>query len=98
MNASSSPPADAVDGQATAVELAGITKRFPGVVANHDIHLSVRKGTVHALVGENGAGKSTLMKIVAGVHRPDAGTIELDGSPVSFPTPLDAQRAGVATV
>ncbi|MCZ9344946.1 heme ABC transporter ATP-binding protein, partial [Streptomyces sp. TRM76130] len=58
MNASSSPPASAAagSGQATAVQLAGITKRFPGVVANHDIHLTVRKGTVHALVGENGAG------------------------------------------
>jgi ribose transport system ATP-binding protein len=63
-----------------------------------EIDLTLYPGQVHALVGENGAGKSTVMKIVAGVHRPDAGTIELDGSHVSFPTPLDAQRAGVATV
>ena len=55
---------------APAVELAGITKRFPGVVANSDINLTVRRGTVHALVGENGAGKSTLMKTLYGMHQP----------------------------
>ncbi|MFF3418138.1 ABC transporter ATP-binding protein [Streptomyces sp. NPDC002698] len=98
MNASSSPPADAVNGQATAVELAGITKRFPGVVANHDIHLSVRKGTVHALVGENGAGKSTLMKILYGMQKPDEGTIAVDGEQVTFSSPGDAIARGIGMV
>ena len=58
-----------------AVELRGITKRFPGVVANADIELRVRRGEVHAIVGENGAGKSTLMKTLYGMHRPDEGQI-----------------------
>ncbi|MCX4698338.1 ABC transporter ATP-binding protein [Streptomyces sp. NBC_01373] len=99
MNASSSPPADAaVNGQETAVELAGITKRFPGVVANHDIHLTVRKGTVHALVGENGAGKSTLMKILYGMQKPDEGTIAIDGEQVAFSSPADAIVRGIGMV
>ncbi|WP_406376869.1 ABC transporter ATP-binding protein [Streptomyces sp. NBC_00647] len=98
MNASSSPPAGAVNGQATAVELAGITKRFPGVVANHDIHLSVRKGTVHALVGENGAGKSTLMKILYGMQKPDEGTIAVDGEQATFSSPADAIARGIGMV
>ncbi|MFI0965415.1 ABC transporter ATP-binding protein [Streptomyces sp. NPDC021080] len=98
MNASSSPPAGAVDGRTTAVELAGITKRFPGVVANHDIHLSVRKGTVHALVGENGAGKSTLMKILYGMQKPDEGTIAVDGEQVTFSSPGDAIARGIGMV
>ncbi|WAU85299.1 ABC transporter ATP-binding protein [Streptomyces sp. Qhu-G9] len=80
------------------VELAGITKRFPGVVANHDIHLSVRKGTVHALVGENGAGKSTLMKILYGMQKPDEGTIAVDGEQVSFSSPADAIARGIGMV
>ncbi|MEV6182498.1 ABC transporter ATP-binding protein [Streptomyces sp. NPDC052016] len=96
MDASSSPPLTA---QSTvAVELAGITKRFPGVVANHDIHLTVRKGTVHALVGENGAGKSTLMKILYGMQRPDEGTIAVDGEQVSFSSPADAIARGIGMV
>ncbi|MGW7239112.1 ABC transporter ATP-binding protein [Streptomyces sp. NPDC054804] len=96
MDASSSPPLTA---QTTAaVELAGITKRFPGVVANHDIHLSVRKGTVHALVGENGAGKSTLMKILYGMQKPDEGTIAIDGEQVSFSSPADAIARGIGMV
>ncbi|MFJ2831709.1 ABC transporter ATP-binding protein [Streptomyces sp. NPDC087263] len=82
----------------TAVELAGITKRFPGVVANHDIHLSVRKGTVHALVGENGAGKSTLMKILYGMQKPDEGTIAVDGEQVTFSSPADAIARGIGMV
>ncbi|WP_079078883.1 ABC transporter ATP-binding protein [Streptomyces sp. DSM 15324] len=96
MDASSSPPLTA---QSTiAVELAGITKRFPGVVANHDIHLTVRKGTVHALVGENGAGKSTLMKILYGMQKPDEGTIAVDGQQVSFSSPADAIARGIGMV
>ncbi|WP_431783268.1 ABC transporter ATP-binding protein [Streptomyces chumphonensis] len=89
MNASSSPPA---------VELAGITKRFPGVVANHDIHLSVHKGTVHAIVGENGAGKSTLMKILYGMQKPDEGTITVDGEQVTLHSPADAIARGIGMV
>ncbi|MFF4773052.1 ABC transporter ATP-binding protein [Microtetraspora fusca] len=81
-----------------AVELKGITKRFPGVVANRDICLSVAKGHIHAVVGENGAGKSTLMKILYGMQRPDEGEIRIDGSAVSFHTPADAIAAGIGMV
>ncbi len=81
-----------------AVELAGITKRFPGVVANSDIHLRVRRGEVHALCGENGAGKSTLMKILYGIQPPDEGTITVDGELVRFRSPADAIKAGVGMV
>ncbi len=84
--------------QPLAVELAGITKRFPGVVANRDINLSVRQGEVHAVVGENGAGKSTLMKILYGMQRPDEGTIRVDGTEVSFRSPNDAITAGIGMV
>ncbi len=80
------------------MELAGITKRFPGVVANHDIHLTVRTGTVHALVGENGAGKSTLMKILYGMQKPDEGTITVDGEQVAFTSPGDAIARGIGMV
>ena len=85
-------PADA------AVELRGITKRFPGVVANSDINIVVRRGQVHAIVGENGAGKSTLMKILYGMQRPDEGTITVNGSEISFHSPGDAIAAGVGMV
>ncbi|MEV4457668.1 ABC transporter ATP-binding protein [Microbispora sp. NPDC049633] len=81
-----------------AVELTGITKRFPGVVANSDIHLRVAKGHIHALVGENGAGKSTLMKILYGMQRPDEGEIRVNGKPVGFHTPGDAIDAGIGMV
>ncbi|SDL89259.1 ABC transporter ATP-binding protein [Streptomyces wuyuanensis] len=81
-----------------AVELRGITKRFPGVVANHDIDITIRKGTVHALVGENGAGKSTLMKILYGMQKPDEGTITIDGKQVGFHSPADAIAAGIGMV
>ncbi|MFI1357138.1 ABC transporter ATP-binding protein [Streptomyces sp. NPDC020898] len=96
MDASSSPPLTAQS--TTAVELTGITKRFPGVVANHDIHLTVKKGTVHALVGENGAGKSTLMKILYGMQKPDEGTIAVDGEQVAFSSPADAIVRGIGMV
>ncbi len=81
-----------------AVRLTGITKRFPGVVANSDINITVRRGTVHALVGENGAGKSTLMKTLYGMHQPDEGTIEVDGRQLTFHTPADAIAVGVGMV
>jgi ribose transport system ATP-binding protein len=80
------------------LRLTGIEKRFPGVHALKGAHLEVRAGEIHALVGENGAGKSTLIKIVTGAHRPDAGEMELDGSPVSFDGPIDALRAGIAAI
>lgn len=97
IDASTSPPPTDRPA-ACAVELAGITKRFPGVVANHDIRLSVRKGTVHALVGENGAGKSTLMKILYGMQKPDEGTIAVDGTQVTFHSPADAIARGIGMV
>ncbi|MFF7448651.1 MULTISPECIES: ATP-binding cassette domain-containing protein [unclassified Streptomyces] len=98
MEATSSPPPPHVAHSPIAVELAGITKRFPGVVANHDIHLTVRKGTVHALVGENGAGKSTLMKILYGMQKPDEGTIAVGTELVTFSSPADAISRGIGMV
>ncbi|RZS36866.1 nucleoside ABC transporter ATP-binding protein [Herbihabitans rhizosphaerae] len=80
------------------MELLGITKRFPGVIANSDVNVAVRPGTVHALVGENGAGKSTLMKILYGMQRPDEGSIEIDGKAATFHSPADAIAAGIGMV
>ena len=80
------------------LEARGVVKAFPGVRALDGVDLRVRRGEVHAVVGENGAGKSTLMLTLTGVHRPDAGEILLDGRPVSFASPLDAARAGIAIV
>ncbi|GAA4606808.1 ABC transporter ATP-binding protein [Actinoallomurus liliacearum] len=81
-----------------AVELHGITKRFPGVVANHDIDIAVAAGTVHAIVGENGAGKSTLMKILYGMQRPDEGTIKVNGEVADLHSPSDAIARGIGMV
>ncbi|HEX7133293.1 MAG TPA: ABC transporter ATP-binding protein [Iamia sp.] len=92
------PPPGDHGGGPPAVELVGITKRFPGVVANRDVNLRVAAGTIHALVGENGAGKSTLMKILYGMQRPDEGSIAVDGRPVSFRRPTHAIRAGIGMV
>ena len=86
------------DTATAAVRLQGIVKRFPGVVANHDVEVTVRPGTVHALVGENGAGKSTLMKILYGVQKPDEGSIEIDGQTVVLATPADAIARGIGMV
>jgi len=93
--ASSALPAAAAP---PAVQLTGITKRFPGVIANSDINITVRRGTVHALVGENGAGKSTLMKTLYGMHRPEEGTIAVDGRTLVFSSPADAIAAGIGMV
>jgi general nucleoside transport system ATP-binding protein len=81
-----------------AVELRGITKRFPGVVANRDVDIRVVRGTVHAIVGENGAGKSTLMKTLYGMHRPDEGTIVIEGEQVVLHGCGDAIARGVGMV
>jgi ABC-type uncharacterized transport system ATPase subunit len=80
------------------VVLHRIGKRFPGVIANHDVDITIRGGTVHALIGENGAGKSTLMKILYGVQKPDEGTIWVNGKAVSFGSPTDAIAQGIGMV
>jgi simple sugar transport system ATP-binding protein len=80
------------------LEMRGIRKEFPGVVANDDVSFDVRRGEVHALLGENGAGKSTLMNILYGLYRPDAGEIRLSGKPVSFASASDAIDAGIGMV
>ena len=81
-----------------AIELRGITKRFAGVVANDGVDFDARYGEVHALVGENGAGKSTLMSILAGLYRPDAGTVRINGELVHFRAPGDAIAHGIGMV
>ena len=81
-----------------AVELDGIWKRFPGVTASSGASLTVRPGTIHAVLGENGAGKTTLMNCLAGVYRPDAGTVRIDGNEMRFSSPADAIAAGVGMV
>jgi ABC-type uncharacterized transport system ATPase subunit len=81
-----------------AVALRGITKRFPGVLANDRVDFEAAEGEVHALLGENGAGKSTLSHILTGLYRADEGSIELYGEPVSFHSPRDAIAAGVCMV
>jgi general nucleoside transport system ATP-binding protein len=78
--------------------LRGIVKRYPSIVANNGVDLTVRVGEIHAVLGENGAGKSTLMKIVYGVTRPDEGTIEWEGRPVSIANPAAARRLGIGMV
>ncbi len=80
------------------LELRGITKRFPGVLANDHIDLAVRPGDIHAVVGENGAGKTTLMSILYGMVRPDEGEIAVGGRTVSFHSALDAINAGLGMV
>ncbi len=83
---------------APALEMRGITKRYPGVVANDHIDLDVRPGEIHALLGENGAGKTTLMNILYGLARPDEGEIRLDGEPVQISGPSDAIARGISMV
>jgi simple sugar transport system ATP-binding protein/ribose transport system ATP-binding protein len=80
------------------IQLQGISKRFGGVQALADVHLSIERGTVHGLVGENGAGKSTLGKIISGIIQPDEGQIVVDGQPVSFGSPREALTEGIAMI
>ncbi|WP_093942499.1 sugar ABC transporter ATP-binding protein [Actinoalloteichus hoggarensis] len=78
--------------------MSGISKSFVGVPVLTEVDLDLHAGEVHAVVGENGAGKSTLMKVLAGVHAPDAGTVRIDGEPVAFTHPVEAQASGVAII
>jgi len=80
------------------LELKGITKRFPGVLANDNIDLSLNKGEIHALLGENGAGKSTLMNILYGLYEPDGGEIYVNGEKISVSSPRDAIARGIGMV
>lgn len=82
----------------TAIELTGITKRFPGVVANDNVNLTVAKGEIHAICGENGAGKSTLMKILYGMQPADEGTMKINGEVAEFSSPTDAIDRGIGMV
>ena len=80
------------------LEVSGIEKKYPGVVANRDVSLSIREGSIHAIIGENGAGKSTLMKTLYGLIRPDAGTIKVFGQEVNLKSPQDAIALGIGMV
>lgn len=91
------PSADG-NGHQPLLSLTGISKHFGAVAALRDVELDVHRGEVVALVGDNGAGKSTLVKILAGVHPPDSGTITFDGEPVRITTPHDAHGLGIETV
>jgi simple sugar transport system ATP-binding protein len=84
--------------QISQMEMAGIVKRFPGVLANDHIDFDVRSGEVHALLGENGAGKSTLMRILYGLYRPDEGQIRINGRAVVIESPHDAIRSGIGMI
>ncbi|NUE02563.1 ABC transporter ATP-binding protein [Halorubraceae archaeon YAN] len=81
-----------------AVHLDGITKRFPGVVANDNVDLRVEEGSVHALLGENGAGKTTLMNVLYGLYQPTEGTVRVNGEPRSFASPSDAIDIGIGMI
>jgi ABC-type sugar transport system ATPase subunit len=99
---SSSPASTITSGErfqpSTVVSLSHIAKQYPGVHALRDVSLDLRRGEVHALIGENGAGKSTLIRVLSGDVWPDAGSVSIDGTPVVLASPLDARQRGVVTI
>src|SRR5258705_10037665 len=84
--------------QPFALEMKGITKRFPGVIALDNVSIEVARAEIVALIGENGAGKSTLIKILGGIHQPDAGSIHIDGAPVLIRSVRDAAHHGIGII
>ena len=87
-----------INSQPYAIEMRNITKRFPGIIANDNITLGLKKGEIHALLGENGAGKSTLMSVLFGLYQPEEGEILKDGVPVKINDPNDANALGIGMV
>ena len=87
-----------MQGSEYAIEMLHITKRFPGIIANDDVTLQLRKGEIHALLGENGAGKSTLMSVLFGLYQPEEGVIKKDGKEVRITSPNDANALGIGMV
>ena len=80
------------------LQMSHIEKRFPGVLALNNVDFTLRKGEIHALMGENGAGKSTLIKVLTGVYQMDGGEITVEGEPIVIKSPQDAQNKGISTV
>jgi ABC-type uncharacterized transport system ATPase subunit len=95
---SSTAPPSAPGTAPPRLQLTGITKRYPAVVANSGVSLSVQPGEIHAVLGENGAGKSTLMKVIYGATRPDEGSVQFDGRAVQVRNPQEARQLGIAMV
>ena len=93
-----SGPAQAAPARGIDLEMRGITKRFPGVLANDKVDFDVRRGEVHTLLGENGAGKSTLMKVLYGLYQPEEGEILVNGEVMNIRTPNDAIEAGIGMI
>src|SRR6202521_2919290 len=98
MTSEAAPPAAPEQPSVPRLEMRGITKHYPGVVANDHIDLDLMRGEVHALLGENGAGKSTLMNILYGLYRPDEGEIMIHGKAVSFTSAKEAITHGIGMV
>ena len=80
------------------IEMCNITKEFPGIIANDNVTLQLKKGEIHALLGENGAGKSTLMSVLFGLYQPEKGVIKMNGEVVNIKDPNDANRLGIGMV
>ena len=87
-----------LNGETYAIEMLGITKRFPGIIANDNVTLQLKQGEIHALLGENGAGKSTLMSVLFGLYQAEEGQIKKNGQIVSIQNPNDANALGIGMV